>query len=450
MSFLGEIKRRKVFQVAAVYAVVAWLTIQIIDVVSEPLNLPPWLDTVVIILFAVGFPIAVIVAWAYEVTPDGIKSDSAAQASQPVIQGTDPKLTYLILALVIVVAGFQIADRFTSNSSVDTNNNIQAQATGRVNRFVHIVPDDQILRRLDVGWNPVSPDGRYLLYNTTQGLYLREMDELEARLIPGTEEMLSGPFFSPDSQSIAYRQDNQIKRIAISGGSTLVIADVATNLDGASWGTDDQILFGQAGEGIYRVPATGGTPELVIENQPGERLASPKMLPDGDTVLFSVRQGATWDEARIVAQSLSSGERTTLIEGGSDARYVPSGHLTYALGNDLLGIEFDSDTLTVSGVPRPLVQGVQRSNNDTSGSANYGITEDGSLIYLKNSEQLQLRTLAWIDREGNEEEINVPLGKYAYAQLSPDGTRIALDSRSEENDIWVYDLQRGNHAEADL
>ena len=78
MPFLGEIKRRKVFQVAAVYAVVAWLIIQLVDVVNEPLTLPDWLDTVVIVLLAVGFPIAVVLAWAFEVTPEGVKRDTGA------------------------------------------------------------------------------------------------------------------------------------------------------------------------------------------------------------------------------------------------------------------------------------------------------------------------------------------------------------------------------------
>ncbi len=72
MSFIGEIKRRKVFQVAVVYAVVAWLIIQIIGEVNEPLNLPGWLDTVVIVLLAVGFPIAVVLAWAFQITPGGV------------------------------------------------------------------------------------------------------------------------------------------------------------------------------------------------------------------------------------------------------------------------------------------------------------------------------------------------------------------------------------------
>jgi len=76
MSFLEEIKRRSIFQVAAVYAVVAWFVIQLVDVVSEPLNLPDWLDTVVIVLFAAGLPIAVVLAWAFDITPQGVKRDA--------------------------------------------------------------------------------------------------------------------------------------------------------------------------------------------------------------------------------------------------------------------------------------------------------------------------------------------------------------------------------------
>ena len=75
MSLLGEIKRRKVFQVAAVYVVVAWLLVQVITSVEEPLNLPEWADSLVIVLLAVGFPIALILSWAYERTPAGVIRD---------------------------------------------------------------------------------------------------------------------------------------------------------------------------------------------------------------------------------------------------------------------------------------------------------------------------------------------------------------------------------------
>jgi hypothetical protein len=72
MSFLGEIKRRKIFQVAAVYAVVAWLIVQIVAVIEAPLHLPDWFDTATIVLLAIGFPITLIMSWGFNLTPDGV------------------------------------------------------------------------------------------------------------------------------------------------------------------------------------------------------------------------------------------------------------------------------------------------------------------------------------------------------------------------------------------
>ena len=73
MAFLGEIKRRKVFHVALVYAAVAWLLVEIVATVEEPLNLPGWADTLIIVLLAVGFPIAIVLAWAFQISPDACR-----------------------------------------------------------------------------------------------------------------------------------------------------------------------------------------------------------------------------------------------------------------------------------------------------------------------------------------------------------------------------------------
>ncbi len=113
MSFLGEIKRRKVFQVAAVYAVVAWLIIQIIDVISEPLSLPNWFDTVAILLLAIGFPIAVILAWAFDLTPQGIKSAANIQSSGDVpTKSAGQRFIYISQGLVLLAVGFLVVDQY--------------------------------------------------------------------------------------------------------------------------------------------------------------------------------------------------------------------------------------------------------------------------------------------------------------------------------------------------
>ena len=95
--------------------------------------------------------------------------------------------------------------------------------------------------------------------------------------------------------------------------------------------------------------------------------------------------GATrWDEAQIVVQSLESGERRVLWEGGSDARYVSTGHLIYALEDVLFALPFDLASLEVSGGPVPIVEGVRRANLPigNTASANYGFSDRGTLIYI--------------------------------------------------------------------
>ncbi len=99
MSFLGEIKRRKVFQVAAVYLVVSWLIMQVVDVVNEPLTLPDWFDTAVIVALAIGLPIALILAWAFDVTPDGVVKD---QGGHEAVHSGGKRIEYVLIGLVVI------------------------------------------------------------------------------------------------------------------------------------------------------------------------------------------------------------------------------------------------------------------------------------------------------------------------------------------------------------
>ena len=114
MSFLREIKRRKIVQVAAVYLVVAWLIAQVIDVVNEPLSLPLWFDTVVILLLAVGFPIAVILAWAFDITPEGVRRATSSEVSVPI---DSRRLEYALLGVIVIGIGWLVVrDSVSLNS----------------------------------------------------------------------------------------------------------------------------------------------------------------------------------------------------------------------------------------------------------------------------------------------------------------------------------------------
>ena len=274
-----------------------------------------------------------------------------------------------------------------------------------------------------------------------QGLYLRTMGELEARRIPGANEGLGSPFLSPDGQWAGYfAVTGQLKKIAVSGGAAVTVCP-ATLPFGASWTRDDTILFGQR-TGIMRVSANGGAPELIIRAADGEQMYGPQLLPDGDSVLFSVTKGQgpnRWDLAQVVVQSLSSGKRTVVVEGGSDARYLPTGHVVYALRDGLFGIVFDAKNLTVTGGAVPLVQDVQRTLGVSAVASNYAVSDQGTLIYVPGSSPL--RSVVWVNRSGGAEPIaSIPPGAYEDLRLSPDGER-ALVTR--DGDIWIYDLASG-------
>jgi TolB-like protein/Flp pilus assembly protein TadD len=98
MSFLGEIRRRKMFQVAAIYAVVAWVLVQIVATVEAPLRLPDWVDTLVIVLLAVSFPITLIISWVFNVTREGLVRDtgSAEPAIEAAVEDKDKSRIQLL------------------------------------------------------------------------------------------------------------------------------------------------------------------------------------------------------------------------------------------------------------------------------------------------------------------------------------------------------------------
>jgi eukaryotic-like serine/threonine-protein kinase len=308
-----------------------------------------------------------------------------------------------------------------------------------VNRFVHHVAAETPFRNTGRNVFALAPNGRFFAYNTQQGIYLRNMGELEARLVAGTQEPLVNPFFSPDSAYIGYRAlSGPIKRIAISGGAPVVVTQLSGNFNGASWNRDGNIYWGTEG-GIFRVSANGGTPELLVQVD-GSSAQTPELLPDGDTLLYTLGP----PPGRIMAHSLGNGDSKELFSGARDARYLKGGYLVYGLspGDGLFALRFDLDTLTVSGSPVPLVQGVR--NSDSTASVNYGIAEDGTLAYVVNPNPgtdaaAGNSSLVLVDREGNEQAIDLPLRNYDYTRVSPDGERLVV---TIDGDLWVADIDR--------
>jgi serine/threonine-protein kinase len=323
---------------------------------------------------------------------------------------------------------------------------LSSQPTPRpVTRFPLVLPTDQRLTGPGRHIVALSPDGRHLVYTANNQLYLRAMDQLEATPMRGTEDTAREPFFSPDGQWVGFYSRGQLKKVSINGGAPVTLCD-ALNPWGASWGEDDTIVFGQGGQGIFKVPATGGTAEVLVnaDSQKGELYHGPQVLPGGKAVLFTYRTiGSNWDDAQIVVQSLETGERQTLIEGGTDARYLPTGHLVYAQVGTVMAVPFDLTRLEVTGGPVPVVEGVAQATV-TTGAAHFSVSSLGSLVYVPDVLLTSGNTLVWVDRNGREQPFTEIQGAFEGPRLSPDGNRLAITIRGGGNiDVWIYELVRG-------
>jgi serine/threonine protein kinase/Tol biopolymer transport system component len=312
----------------------------------------------------------------------------------------------------------------------------------QVTRFVHDLKEDQQLEYQPYPDLAVSPDGRQFAYGTSSGLFLRSLGELDARRISGANEITSTPFFSPDGQWIGYwsQTDTKLKKVAITGGAPVVLCDGGTVL-GANWGADDMIVYSQNGKGIMRISAAGGIPEMLIEIK-DEAFYHPRLLPDGKSVIFTIGP----PPYRIAVQSLKSRERKVLFAGDT-AWYLPTGHVVYALENDLLAVPFDLDRLKAIGGPVPIIEGVYRADPLTA--PQYAVSNSGTLVYMPGTPGAAAtpaqRILVWVDRQGREEPLAAAAKAYHNPRVSPDGTKVALTVSTNTNrDIWIWDLAREN------
>ena len=318
-------------------------------------------------------------------------------------------------------------------------------------------PGESLVRRFDIEYPAdatfqstgtlgvaISPEGSSVVFNANRQLWLRAIDDLTATPIRGTEGARV-PFFSPDGQQLGFwGSDGQMKSVAITGGAPVSLGPAPERAYGASWADDGYIYFGQGPGGILRVSENGGEPEVVVELEEGERAHGPQLLPGGEWLILTLLSGSnTWNDASIVAQSLSGGERKLLVAGGTDGRYVPTGHIVYTLEGNLFAVPFDRDSMEVTGGPVSIVEGIQQATSLT-GAGQYAFSDRGGLVYIPGTGADVASQLVWVDRNGQIEPLPFEPRVSGYLDLSPDGQRIALEILEDGQwDIWIYEVERG-------
>ena len=250
---------------------------------------------------------------------------------------------------------------------------------------------------------------------------------------------------------------NKLRKYPLDGGAPSTICDCNSWSYGASWSLDDTIVFAceQTG-GLWRVSASGGEPEQITEldlevGEVSHRL--PFVLPDGKAVLFTVPRHHTalvdWSEVEIAVHSFETGKRKVLIEGGSDARYTPSGHLVFARDGTLWAAPFDLDGLALKGPAVRVLEGVshslyRRNGPEETGATQFAFSQSGSLAYIRGSVYPEAkREVIQVGRDGEVETIGIEPARYSGAHYSPDETQVLLGTYHRSPQIWTYDLDRG-------
>jgi serine/threonine-protein kinase len=349
--------------------------------------------------------------------------------------GIRPALAILAAVLLVAVTAIATWALLRPDAPVDRN----------VSRFEIQVTDSEL--DLAMGASVIlSPDGHTLAFAARDGVWVRRLDSAEPRRI--AEGSVKNMVFSADGQWITYEENRTRWRVPVTGGSPLVVAE-APNDRGAYWGEADTLLLAPDKRGpIVRVSVDGnGESKPVTELQGDETTHRwPQLLPDRGAVLFTAHVNTgNFDNANLVVRDLTSGEQRVVLQGGSYARYVPTGHLVYINGGVLFAVPFDIERLEVTGTSVPLLEGVR--DFLPSGGAQYHFSDNGTFVYMRAFDDATPLSNSWalVARDGSIEQ-EWPTSGYSWGPaLSPDGGRLAAtvnDAVTGDGALWIWERER--------
>ena len=302
----------------------------------------------------------------------------------------------------------------------------------------------------------VSPNGRMVVFSAQRdgvaepSLWLRALDSLDARELPGTERG-TYPFWSPESNSVGFFAGDKLKRIDVSAGPPQILCDARVP-GGGSWSKEGVILFSTHGI-LQKIPASGGgaEPVMPLNASVGEtNHRNPEFLPDGHSFLFLIASENPATQGIYASRLDPPGERTKLVTTTANAAYAPpaQGHPAYLLwmrDSTLVAQPFDGSRLRVVGDPVPVVETVAANRTTDFMNAGFGSSSNGLLAYWSGVTGDQ-QQLIWMTREGAR-EVLMDIGRHGDPHFSPDGERVALERDLSSTgtgsfDIWIYELKR--------
>jgi Tol biopolymer transport system component len=290
----------------------------------------------------------------------------------------------------------------------------------------------------------LSPDGSNLAFlarspSGSQAIYVRPMHGLDARLVPGTEGAIS-PSFSADGSWLLFSVQGALRKVPITGGTALLVADRSHVAPNTSWNERDEIIFGSEGE-LWLGSGRGGTPTplTTVDSARGHlRYSWPYFLPGNKEALITLwKQSANLDDAELGVVRLRDGRVTELGERGFSPRLIAGDIIVFARADGtIFAAPFSLRRLRLSGTSIPVLQDVFVKGG---GASELTVSRTGTLVFRSSGSGK--RELVRVNRNGAASSL-VTLDQIESPRIGPGGRRIALATISQR-DVWTYDLVTG-------
>ena len=350
------------------------------------------------------------------------------------------------LCLLAFLIGF-----FLSAQTVTISQDGAIRSSGVPFSMVEILESDLEISTVQNGCSiAISPDGQKVamvaVRNGQSNIYLRQAGVASWRQIPNTVGA-ENPVFSSRSERLYFNDKEGLKAVSIIDNTIEKITDQSAN--GVASGDGFAIISTGYAAGLSFLDRLNGNEKKLTtldDSAPeqGDREFAhfwPQLMPDAKHVIFTSFL-AELDKSSIKLCSINGDEQVTLIENAIFGRYINSGHLVFIRDDNLMAVTFDSTSRQVLGTPKPVLDDILV--NPKTGSSCFSISENGTLVYIKDSESARLYNLVWVHRDGTEEMLPFESEKYFSFDLSPDDKKLAYTvDNSNNQDIWSYDFETG-------
>ncbi len=316
-----------------------------------------------------------------------------------------------------------------------------------------IVPEDPSAVVSARGGPPaISPDGTRLAIvvdrASEMSLIVRDLSTGDEQTVASGDE-IRGPFWSPDSRSLAFFDGERMMILAPGGARPEPVPGVTVpsrRLASGAWSPDGTIIYSRIPAGLMQVRPFAGDPEILLDPYPdrgGDRVDFPSFLPDGRRFLFLLFESQSGGTTGVCVGSLDSNDFTPVPPVASNAVYIPSGMLVFSRAGGLQAQRFDIATGRVEGEPIRIASDVLSVSWPPHGL--FTVSESGRIAYVRGSATDAESEFVWMDRTSGEMTPIDVEGSLWNPSLSPDGRILAFDWTTSETsgDIWIRDLERG-------